>query len=71
MGGNEKKNKKQKNKTKQNRKKNQIQNQNAKFPLFSGSIRDNYQLSGGGDGDDSGDRIQFSMNCNNKATTSP
>ena len=55
-------------KTKQNKtkpKKNQIQN--VKFSLFPGSISDNYQLSGGRDGDDSGDRKPFSMNCNNKA----
>lgn len=58
--------------TKQNkikRQKNQIQNENVKFSLFPGSISDNYQLSGGRDGDDSGDRIPFLANCirNDKA----
>ena len=39
---------------KKTKKKDQIQNENVKFSL----------LPGGRDGDDSGDRIRFSMNCN-------
>ena len=62
VGGNEK-NKKH-NKTPQ---KNQTQNENVKFSLFFWKHKRQLSIIGGRDGDDSGGRIQFSMNCNNKA----
>ena len=80
MGRNEKKKNKQTNKTKP---KKQIQNEKlnvkprslfSKFlvaEIFSFFCKHKRQLSiiggGGRNDDDSGDRIQFSMNCNNKA----